>query len=164
MANSHTLGTLFSPRMRWVDIEVPSSSVDKNSWELLACYPRRTFYPLSNSPSTWIRWITMTDFRLCSTCLPRSLKQAYAIVLYWRFPNVMSLPYAHLCYLLGGDRPSQTTRLAMFYFKNNMTVIRCYLKIEWCFIDNSNWAWTQLSSLYHLRCTINQIHINTRLQ
>jgi hypothetical protein len=25
---------------------VPINSVDGNSWESLACYPRRTFYPL----------------------------------------------------------------------------------------------------------------------
>jgi hypothetical protein len=37
-----------------------------------ACYPRRTFYPLSDGPSTWNHRITMTDFRLCSTCGSRS--------------------------------------------------------------------------------------------
>ena len=39
-----------------------------------ACYPRRTFYPLSDGPSTQNHRITMTDFRLCSTC--RSHSQA----------------------------------------------------------------------------------------
>ena len=37
-----------------------------------ACYPRRTFYPLSDGPSTRDHRITMTDFRLCSTCQSRS--------------------------------------------------------------------------------------------
>ncbi len=51
MANSHTLGTDYSPRMWWADIEVPNSAVDMNSWAESACYPRSTFYPLSDDPS-----------------------------------------------------------------------------------------------------------------
>ncbi len=46
--------------------------VDVSSWGRSACYPRRTFYPLSDGPSTQNHRITMTDFRLCSTCLSRS--------------------------------------------------------------------------------------------
>ncbi|KAK7298177.1 hypothetical protein VNO77_47084 [Canavalia gladiata] len=57
-----------------VDIEVPNDSVDKSSWESSACYPRRTFDPLSESPSTRDSRITMADFRLCSTS--RSHSQA----------------------------------------------------------------------------------------
>jgi len=38
-ANSRTLGTFCSSRMRWVDIEVPNDSVDMSSWESSACYP-----------------------------------------------------------------------------------------------------------------------------
>ena len=40
--------------------------------EVSACYPRRTFYPLSDGPSTQNHRITMTVFRLCSTCQSRS--------------------------------------------------------------------------------------------
>jgi hypothetical protein len=54
--------------------EVPNDSVDMSSWESSACYPRRTFDPLSESPSTRGPRITMADFRLCSTC--RSHSQA----------------------------------------------------------------------------------------
>src|SRR3546814_1906174 len=43
-----------------------------SSWESSACYPRRTFYPLSDGPSTRDHRITMTDFRLCSTRQSRS--------------------------------------------------------------------------------------------
>src|SRR5580692_1867853 len=43
-----------------------------DSWGRLACYPRRTFYPLSNGASTSNRWITMPCFRTCSTCRSRS--------------------------------------------------------------------------------------------
>ena len=51
---------------------MPNLPVDMDSWGRSACYPRRTFYPLSDGPSTKNHRITMTDFRLCSTCLSRS--------------------------------------------------------------------------------------------
>src|SRR6266702_3510674 len=51
-ANSPTLGTYSSPRMRRADIEVPNLAVDVNSWARSACYPRGSFYPLSHTPST----------------------------------------------------------------------------------------------------------------
>ena len=72
MANSHTLGTDYSPRMWWVDIEVPNTAVDMNSWAVSACYPRSTFYPLSDGLSMQNHRITKTYFRTCSTCLSRS--------------------------------------------------------------------------------------------
>src|SRR4030081_1278293 len=43
-----------------------------NSWEESACYPRSTFYPLSDGPSIQNHRITMTCFRTCSTCQSRS--------------------------------------------------------------------------------------------
>src|SRR3989344_3786498 len=43
-----------------------------NSWAVSACYPRSTFYPLSDGPSIQNHRITMTCFRTCSTCLSRS--------------------------------------------------------------------------------------------
>ena len=76
-----------------------------------ACYPRRTFYPLSDGPSTWNHRITKTDFRLCSTCL--SYSQAGFCLCTRRTISVrLSLPFARLRYSLGGDRPSQTTHHA----------------------------------------------------
>src|SRR3569623_446983 len=43
-----------------------------NSWAVSACYPRSTFYPLSDGPSIQNHRITKTSFRSCSTCLSRS--------------------------------------------------------------------------------------------
>src|SRR5438477_60636 len=71
-ANSPTLGTYSSPRMRRADIEVPNLAVDVNSWARSACYPRGSFCPLSHTPSTWECGITKSDFRPCSACPPRS--------------------------------------------------------------------------------------------
>src|SRR4028119_703808 len=126
--------------MGGADIEVPNNPVDMSSWGLSACYPRRTFYPLSDGPSTRDHRITMTDFRLCSTCQSRSqaglchctltdgfqpscahhrappllvsraVRLAYAIAPKQPFPTRPEPPTAPLRYSLGGDRRSQTTR------------------------------------------------------
>ena len=67
-----------------------------------------TFYPLSDGPSTWNHRITMTVFRLCSTC--QSYSQAGLCHCTRRTISDRSEPtIARLCYSLGGDRPSQTT-------------------------------------------------------
>src|SRR5687767_7104237 len=116
MANSHTLGNFSSPRMRRVEIEVPNNPVDMDSWGVSACYPRRTFYSLSDGPSTRDHRITMTDFRLCSTCLSRS--QAGLCHCTQRAISDRSEPtIARLRYSLGGDRPSQTTHHALSRFR-----------------------------------------------
>ena len=90
---------------------MPNTPVDVNSWGVSACYPRRTFYPLSDDPSTRDHRITMTDFRLCSSCQTRS--QAGLCHCTRRLISDQSEPtIARLRYSLGGDRPSQTTHHA----------------------------------------------------
>lgn len=49
--------------MRRADIEVPNHPVDMDSWGRSACYPRGTFYPLSDTASTRKCRITSPDFR-----------------------------------------------------------------------------------------------------
>src|SRR3979490_3443959 len=83
-----------------------------DSWASSACYPRRTFYPLSDGPSTWDHRITMSDFRLCSTCLSRSqagLCHCTQRAIY----DLSESTIARLRYSLGGDRPSQTAHHAL---------------------------------------------------
>ena len=90
---------------------MPNDAVDMDSWASSACYPRRTFYPLSDGPSTRDHRITMSDFRLCSTCQSRS----QAGLCHYTQRLVSTQPertFARLRYILGGDRPSQTTRHA----------------------------------------------------
>ena len=83
-----------------------------DSWERLACYPRRTFYPLSDHASTSNGRVTMSCFRTCLTCQSRS--QA-PLCHYTRrlITNQSEGTFERLRYNLGGDRPSQTTRLAL---------------------------------------------------
>ena len=51
---------------------MPNPPVDVDSWGGSACYPRSTFYPLSDGHSTLSRRITRAYFRVCSTCRSRS--------------------------------------------------------------------------------------------
>ena len=91
---------------------MPNTPVDVDSWGVSACYPRSTFYPLSDGPSTRDHRITMADFRLCSTCQSRS--QAGLCHCTQRAISDRSEPtIARLRYSLGGDRPSQTTHHAL---------------------------------------------------
>jgi hypothetical protein len=91
---------------------VPNPAVDVDSWAGSACYPRSTFYPLSDGPSIRNRRITKARFRVCSTC--RSHSQAPLCLCTLRL--ISKQPegtFARLRYILGGDRPSQTARLTM---------------------------------------------------
>src|SRR5215475_11742191 len=98
--------------MRLADMEVPMLPVDVNSWGRSACYPRRTFYPMSDGPSIRNHRITNTWFPTCSTCGSRS--QAPLCVCTLRLvSNQPEGTFARLRYSLGGDRPSQTTHHAV---------------------------------------------------
>src|ERR671917_1704104 len=99
--------------MRRADIEVPNRAVDVDSWARLACYPRSTFYPLSDGTSTRYRRITKACFRTCSTCPSRS-QAPLCLCALRTISNRAEGTFARLRYSLGGDRPSQTTHLTMF--------------------------------------------------
>ncbi len=91
---------------------MPNLPVDVDSWGRSACYPRSTFYPLSDGPSIQNRRITKACFRTCSTCKSRS--QAPLCLYTLRLvSNQPEGTFARLRYALGGDRPSQTTRQTM---------------------------------------------------
>ena len=92
---------------------MPNLVVDVDSWTRSACYPRGSFYPLSDGPPTRYHRITMTDFRPCSACRPHSQALFYHCAR--RAISIRSeRTFVRLRYSLGGDRPSQTARLPMF--------------------------------------------------
>ena len=85
---------------------------DVDSWGRSACYPRGSFYPLSDGSSTRYRLITKPEFPLCSTCLSRS--QAPFCLCTLRMISIHSEgTFGRLRYSLGGDRPSQTAYLTL---------------------------------------------------
>ena len=91
---------------------MPNLPVDVDSWGRSACYPRRTFYPLSDGPSMRDHRITKAYFRTCLTCWSRS-QPGICLYTQWRISKPPEPSIARLRYCLGGDRPSQTTRLPM---------------------------------------------------
>src|SRR5690606_21490060 len=90
-------------------MEVPNTAVDMDAWAVSACYPRRTFYPLSDGPSIQNHRITKSYFR---TCLSRRSCSQARLCLCTRcaMSDRAARTFERLRYSLGGDRPSQTTR------------------------------------------------------
>ena len=83
-----------------------------SSWEGSACYPRSTFYPLSDGPSIRNRRITMLQFPACAACRPPS----QAPFCHYTLRTVTNRPegtFRSLRYTFGGDHPSQTTHQAV---------------------------------------------------
>ena len=109
-----------------------------SSWAVSACYPRRTFYPLSDGPSTQNHRITMTVFRLCSTCQSHSQASLCHCTLR-TISDRSELTFARLRYYLGGDRPSQTTHHTMSCCRMTATV-RCQEKQKRYFTGDSTIA------------------------
>src|SRR5881227_2471245 len=70
-------------------------------------------YPLSDGASTCYRRITKACFRTCSTCQSRS-QAPLCLYTLRTISNRAEGTFARLRYILGGDRPSQTTHLALF--------------------------------------------------
>ena len=86
-----------------------------SSWEGSACYPRSTFYPLSDGPSMRNRRITMLQFPACAACRPPS----QAPFCHYTLRPVTNRPEGtlrSLRYAFGGDHPSQTTHQSMSPF------------------------------------------------
>ena len=89
---------------------MPNLAVDRNSRARSACYPRGSFYPMSDGPSTRHRRITRTHFRDCSTRRSHSKATLYPCTR--RAVSIRpEVTFARLRYSLGGDRPSQTAHL-----------------------------------------------------
>ena len=79
-----------------------------SSWEGSACYPRSTFYPLSDGPSIRNHRITMLWFPTCSACLPPS-QAPFCHYTLRTVTNRSEGTFRSLRYAFGGDHPSQTT-------------------------------------------------------
>ena len=81
---------------------------------------------MSGELSTKNHRITIIDLRPCSTCRSNSQANFYYYALNCRKITRTSLLFTRLRYLLGGDRPSQTTRYNFLGL-----VIACFK--EWYF-------------------------------
>ena len=90
-----------------------SRPVDMSSWGGSACYPRSTFYPLSDGVSIHVRRITKPQFPACSGCLPPSQAPFCLYTLNRPVTNRPEGTFGSLRYAFGGDHPSQTAHQAV---------------------------------------------------
>ena len=123
-----------------------------NSWAVSACYPRRTFYPLSDGPSIQNHRITKTNFRSCSTC--RSQSSTLMPLHSWYDVR----PYrGYLCAppLLFGRRPPQSNYPPYTVLNPGLrTKIRTSIITGWYFKVDSMQASDYTSSASHLSYTV----------
>ena len=99
---------------------MPNPAVDVNSWAGSACYPRSTFYPLSNGPSIQCRRITKTCFRTCSARRPHS-QAPFCLYTLRLISDQPEGTFVCLRYLLGGDHPSQTAHQTLSRWRFHST-------------------------------------------
>ena len=92
---------------------MPNLPVDVDSWGRSACYPRSSFYPLSDGPPTWSHRITKPCFRTCLTRRSRS-QAPLCFCTQRQIADLAEGTFGRLRYILGGDRPSQTAHLPLF--------------------------------------------------
>ena len=92
---------------------MPNLPVDVSSWGRSACYPRGSFYPLSDGLSIQYHRITKPYFRTCSRCLSHS-QAPLCLCTRRTVSNRTEGTFGRLRYSFGGDRPSQTTHLTLF--------------------------------------------------
>ena len=91
---------------------MPNLPVAVDAWGRSACYPRRTFYPLSDGTSISDRRITNSYFRTCSRCLSRS-QVGFCVCTLCTISIRAEPTFERLRYSFGGDRPSQTAHLTV---------------------------------------------------
>ena len=118
---------------------MPNTAVDMNSWAVSACYPRSTFYPLSDGPSIQNHRITKTYFRTCSTCLSRS-QARFCLYTLRPISDRSERTFVLLRYSLGGDRPSQTTHHTLSR-SGSRTSVRTSNLSGWYFKVGSTQDW-----------------------
>ncbi len=124
--------------MRRADIEVPNHPVDMDSWGRSACYPRGTFYPLSDTASTCRCRITSPDFRPCSTCQSHSQAPLCTYTQHL-IANQAEGTFGRLRYLLGGNAPVKLPTRHGPRTRSG-SVVRHPNSTEWYFKIASTWT------------------------
>ncbi len=130
-----------------------------NSWRRSACYPRRTFYPLSDGPSIRNHRITLPYFRTCSTCMSHSQAPLCQYTLHM-VTNHVEGTFGSLRYSLGGDHPSQTTHQTL---SSVFDEVRFQINKGWYFKVDSTRA-SALASKSPTYPTHHLPRINVKLQ
>jgi hypothetical protein len=85
---------------------------------------------MSNGPSIRYRWITKPYFRTCSTCWSRS-QAPFCLYTLRTISKRAEGTFGRLRYILGGDRPSQTTHQALSSARLHGIEVRIQLLPGW---------------------------------
>src|SRR6201995_3035406 len=117
--------------MRRADIEVPNHPVDMDSWGRSACYPRGTFYPLSDTASTSQCRITSPSFRSCSNRHSRSQAPLCTCTQHL-IANKAEGTFGRFPSILGVYLPSQTTHLTLYRKRITDRVETSHSSRLWC--------------------------------
>ena len=96
---------------------MPNHPVDMSSWGGSACYPRSTFYPLSDAVSIHMHRITMPQFPACSACLPPSQAPLCHCTLRGRLPIDLRAPLEASVTLLEATTPVKLPTKQCPHFK-----------------------------------------------
>ena len=147
--------------MRRADIEVPNPAVAMGARAGLACYPRGSFYPISNGDSIFRQKITLTCFRNCSTCTSRSKA---CLCQYTQHPISIRAEqtFVRLRYFLASNHPSQTAHHALS--QNRITaLVRSKTLTGWYSTGDSTPTGVEASKspTYSLQ---SRFHFNAKLQ
>ena len=78
--------------MRRADIEVPNLPVDVNSWGRSACYPRGSFYPLSDGNSTLFTAGSLSPTFVPARLVGLAVKHPSDFALCEWFPSILRVP------------------------------------------------------------------------
>ena len=122
---------------------MPNFAVAMDARAKLACYPRGNFYSVINGVSTHTQRVTMSHFRDCSTCQSHSK----ACLCHYTLHSVsigVEQTFEILRYILAGNRPSQTARLALSPLRLTEVVRSKNFKRR-CYIGDSTQSENQAS-------------------
>jgi len=120
--NTKTLRNYYASRICWVDIEVPNIPINMTFLEILACYPRSTFYPLCDNYTTILyRIIRAYSFEYL---FEMSFLQSSTLHILF-FSTVASLRYSFEDY-----RPNKTNHeLLLLCFQYHLTVFHLAISL-----------------------------------
>ena len=100
--NNTTLGTSYSSRIRWIDIEVLNPFVDKSSKNGQTCYPYGTFYLMAFALSYGTKGSLAPTYLVSVRLIRLTVRQAFALTLYrpcywsWAYRRATPLPFRSL--------------------------------------------------------------------
>ncbi len=97
------------------------------SEDLLACYPWRTFYPLSNNLSIQKYWISMTDFHLYLICQFSIVKHTLPLIfIKFKEINKYAICSSSLLFWRPPPQPNYQFQSVLISFSYSLKILLIY--------------------------------------